>query len=60
MEPRRPPSLPRVLLVEDDTISQAYFRAVLEALPAAVDVARFDKLPTHQATATGGAQKKED
>lgn len=32
-----PPTLPRVLLVEDDTISQAYFRAVLEALPAAVD-----------------------
>lgn len=30
------------------------------ALPAAVDVARFDILPTHQATATGGAQKKED
>ena len=37
METRKPPSLPRVLLVEDDTISQAYFRAVLEALPAAVD-----------------------
>jgi CheY-like chemotaxis protein len=29
--------LPRILLVEDDTISQAYFRAVLEALPAQVD-----------------------
>ncbi|WP_236685884.1 response regulator [Pseudoxanthomonas suwonensis] len=29
--------MPRILLVEDDTISQAYFRAVLEALPAAVD-----------------------
>ncbi len=37
METRKPPSLPRVLLVEDDTISQAYFRAVLEALPTAVD-----------------------
>lgn len=37
METRKPPSLPRVLLVEDDTISQAYFSAVLEGLPASVD-----------------------
>jgi DNA-binding response OmpR family regulator len=29
--------LPRILLVEDDAISQAYFTAVLEALPAEVD-----------------------
>lgn len=29
------------------------------ALPQHVDVARFDILPTHQATATGGAQKKD-
>ncbi len=36
MEPRDP-ALPHVLLVEDDPISQAYFRAVLEALPARVD-----------------------
>ncbi|UWX03533.1 response regulator [Pseudoxanthomonas sp. NC8] len=40
MEQRHPSAsagLPRILLVEDDTISQAYFRAVLEALPARVD-----------------------
>ncbi|GAB3513405.1 Hpt domain-containing response regulator [Pseudoxanthomonas daejeonensis] len=37
METRDPAPLPRVLLVEDDTISQAYFRAVLEGLPTTVD-----------------------
>ncbi|WP_372013061.1 response regulator [Pseudoxanthomonas sp. 10H] len=37
MEQRNPSAPPRILLVEDDTISQAYFRAVLEALPATVD-----------------------
>jgi len=37
MEPRDPPKLPRILLVEDDTISQVYFKAVLEGLPATVD-----------------------
>lgn len=37
MRPPDPPKLPRILLVEDDTISQVYFRAVLEALPATVD-----------------------
>lgn len=31
------PALPQVLLVEDDPVSQAYFRAVLEAVPARVD-----------------------
>jgi len=36
-DPTATPTLPRILLVEDDTISQAYFRAVLEALPATVD-----------------------
>ena len=35
--PSPPANAPRILLVEDDTISQAYFRAVLEALPAEVD-----------------------
>ncbi len=30
---------PRLLLVEDDATSQGFFRAALEALPAAVDVA---------------------
>ncbi|MBO9715673.1 MAG: response regulator [Pseudoxanthomonas sp.] len=35
--PSVPAALPRILLVEDDTISQVYFRAVLEALPATVD-----------------------
>ena len=39
MQPSGPPKLPHILLVEDDTISQAYFRAVLEALPTAVDAA---------------------
>ena len=37
MESRDP--LPRILLVEDDAISQAYFTAVLEALPATIEVA---------------------
>lgn len=37
MEQPDPSRVPRVLLVEDDTISQVYFRAVLEALPATVD-----------------------
>ncbi|MBP7003542.1 SDR family oxidoreductase [Amaricoccus sp.] len=32
----------------------------VHGLPASVDVARFDILPTHQATATGGAGKKGD
>ena len=31
-----PARVPDILLVEDDTISQAYFRAVLESLPATV------------------------
>lgn len=37
MEPHDPPQRPRILLVEDDTISQIYFTAVLESLPATVD-----------------------
>jgi len=37
MDPRDPASLPIVLLVEDDPISQAYLHAVLEALPVRVD-----------------------
>jgi CheY-like chemotaxis protein len=37
MEPQDPARVPRVLLVEDDTISQLYFRAVLESLPTTVD-----------------------
>ena len=37
MEQPDPPPMPRILLVEDDTISQVYFRAVLEGLPATVD-----------------------
>jgi len=37
MESRDPSKLPRILLVEDDTISQVYFKAVLEGLPATVD-----------------------
>ncbi|KAF1691436.1 response regulator [Pseudoxanthomonas koreensis] len=37
MEQPDPPRMPRILLVEDDTISQVYFRAVLEGLPATVD-----------------------
>ena len=32
-----PPDLPRILLVEDDAVSQAYLAAVLEALPATVE-----------------------
>ena len=32
-----PPGLPRILLVEDDAVSQAYLAAVLEALPATVE-----------------------
>ena len=39
MQARDPTTPPRILLVEDDTISQTYFRAVLEALPARVDIA---------------------
>ncbi len=37
MTPRE--SLPRLLLVEDDTISRGFFKAALEALPAEVDTA---------------------
>lgn len=37
-DPIKPPAAPRILLVEDDGISQAYFRAVLEAIPATVDL----------------------
>ena len=37
MQSRVPPKRPRILLVEDDTISQAYFRAVLETLSTDVD-----------------------
>ncbi|MDG6349344.1 transcriptional regulator, partial [Luteimonas sp. 8-5] len=29
--------VPRILLVEDDPVTQAYLAAVLEALPATVD-----------------------
>lgn len=36
-DPSTPPQPPRILLVEDDMISQAYFQAVLDALPATVD-----------------------
>ena len=39
MQASDPTTPPRILLVEDDTISQTYFRAVLEALPARVDIA---------------------
>ena len=39
MQASDPTTPPRILLVEDDTISQTYFRAVLEALPARVEVA---------------------
>lgn len=42
MTPRE--SLPRLLLVEDDTISRGFFKAALEALPAEVDTA--DSLAT--------------
>lgn len=38
MDPRDPAPPPHVLLVEDDPISQAFFRAVLESVPARVDV----------------------
>ena len=37
MYPREP--IPRLLLVEDDTISRGFFKAALEALPAEVDTA---------------------
>lgn len=37
MGQQHPIHMPRLLLVEDDAISQSYFRAVLEALPARVD-----------------------
>jgi DNA-binding response OmpR family regulator len=37
MHPRDP--IPRLLLVEDDTISRGFFKAALEALPAEVDTA---------------------
>ena len=37
MEQPDPSRMPRILLVEDDTISQMYFTAVLESLPATVD-----------------------
>ncbi|MBE2292043.1 MAG: response regulator, partial [Xanthomonadaceae bacterium] len=53
MQARVPPKLPRILLVEDDTISQAYFRAVLEALPTDVDA-----VTTHAcAVARAGAER---
>jgi DNA-binding response OmpR family regulator len=47
-----PAALPRVLLVEDDTISQAYFRAVLEALPVRVDAVTTQACALAQADAT--------
>ena len=37
MQASDPTTPPRILLVEDDTISQMYFTAVLESLPATVD-----------------------
>ncbi|MGH8043069.1 MAG: response regulator, partial [Stenotrophomonas sp.] len=37
MTPRVP--VPRLLLVEDDTISRGFFKAALETLPAQVDTA---------------------
>lgn len=52
MEPPDPPRVPRILLVEDDTISQVYFRAVLEALPATVDAVATQACALAQATDT--------
>lgn len=48
-----PPARPRVLLVEDDGISQAYFRAVLESYPATVDLVATQR----QALAHGAAER---
>jgi len=53
MEQPTPSNPPRILLVEDDTISQTYFRAVLEALPATVDSATTGA----SALVTGSAQR---
>lgn len=52
METRDPAPLPRVLLVEDDTISQAYFRAVLEGLPTTVDAVASQACALARADAT--------
>ncbi|MBB6065143.1 CheY-like chemotaxis protein [Pseudoxanthomonas broegbernensis] len=52
MELRDPPTLPHILLVEDDTISQAYFRAVLESLPARVDATATQACALARARAT--------
>ena len=48
-----PTAAPRILLVEDDGISQAYFRAVLEAIPATVDLVATQQ----QALAHGTAER---
>jgi len=47
------PATPRVLLVEDDSISQAYFQAVLESLPATVELVATQQ----QALAHGTAMR---
>jgi CheY-like chemotaxis protein/HPt (histidine-containing phosphotransfer) domain-containing protein len=39
MNTQRQDTVPRLLLVEDDLISQGFFEAALEALPARVDIA---------------------
>ncbi|WP_305806269.1 hybrid sensor histidine kinase/response regulator [Stenotrophomonas sp. YIM B06876] len=39
MNESHPESIPRLLLVEDDMVSQGFFQAALESLPARVDLA---------------------
>jgi len=51
METRDTAPFPRVLLVEDDAISQVYLRAVVEALPAWVDSATTQTRALQQAEA---------
>lgn len=41
-----PESHPRLLLVEDDSISRGFLQAVLEGLPATVDCADSFLLPS--------------
>lgn len=50
-DPITPATAPRILVVEDDGISQAYFRAVLEALPAAVDLVATQRQALDHGTA---------
>lgn len=45
------PAVPRILVVEDDGISQVYFRAVLEALPATVDLVATQRQALDHGTA---------